>query len=238
MDEVRWASLHEVVRREFGFDVDGDFSAAEILNMIIQSNEASRGNVSERLRAMMEDARVLVVGAGPSCVNVKKLFSRYDVVVAADGALRCCRSVGVEPQAVVSDLDGVDLSDLLSFGGVIVVHAHGDNVRKLISVLPFLRGREVLGTSQVLFKTSNVSVAGGFTDGDRAVYVALANGARDVELVGFDFGDLVGRYSKPYLSGEMPATPVKKRKFYWGRLLIELMGLEGGVRVRGECDTS
>lgn len=238
MDEVRWASLHEIVRREFGFDVDGDFNAAGTLNTIVQNNRSSCEAVSKKLRTMMKDARALVVGAGPSCVDVVKLRNRYDVVVAADGALRCCRSVGVEPHVVVSDLDGLELSDLLPFDGIIVVHAHGDNLRRLTSILPLLKGKDVLGTSQVLFKTSNVGVAGGFTDGDRAVYVAIANGAREVGLVGFDFEDLVGRYSKPHLSEEMPATPLKKRKFYWGKLLIELMRLEEGARVRAEHSTS
>ncbi|MEM2075420.1 MAG: 6-hydroxymethylpterin diphosphokinase MptE-like protein [Zestosphaera sp.] len=237
-DEVRWASLHEIVRREFGFDVEEDFNAAEVLNMIIQSGMASRETVARKLRGLVGGARALVVGAGSSCVDVKEVFKHYDVLIAADGALRCCRSVGVEPHVVVTDLDGVGLGDLLTFEGVIVIHAHGDNVGRLISMVPLLKGKDVLGTSQVPLKTSNVSVAGGFTDGDRAVYIALVNGARDVGLVGFDFEGSVGRYSKPYLTGEVPATPVKRRKFYWGRFLIELMGLGSGVEVRYACSAS
>ena len=183
------------------------------------------------LRKFIEGSKVLVVGAGPSCEKTSKFVSYYDVVIAADGALRCCRYVGVEPQVVVTDLDGIDLSDLLSFNGFIVVHAHGDNVSKLVSLTPLLREKRVLGTSQVLLTTSNISFSGGFTDGDRAVYLALENEATKVGLIGFDFEGIVGKYSKPHLKKEIPASPVKKRKLYWCKILIDLMGMDWGCRI-------
>ncbi len=225
MDSLAWASLHDVIRREFGFSYDEDFTAAETLNMILQGFSRGRDEVLRDLRKLVKDSRVLVVGAGLSCVRVSELVSLYDVVIAADGALRCCRHVSVEPHVVVTDLDGVSLNDLLSFDGFIVVHAHGDNVEKVKHWIPLLKEKRVLGTSQVLHTTSNISFSGGFTDGDRAVYLALANEAIEVGLVGFDYEGLVSRYSKPHLENEAPATPVKKRKLYWCKVLIELMRL-------------
>ncbi len=235
MDEVWWASLYDLIRRDFGFEVERDYEAAEILDMLLQKHGVSGEDISGELRELLKNSRVLVVGAGPSCIRVEGIHTLYDVVVAADGALRCCRSVSVEPQVVVTDLDGVELDDLTSFNGFIVIHAHGDNVSKLVSLVPLLYGKRLLGTSQILLKTSNLSVGGGFTDGDRAVYLALKNEAREVGLTGFDFGESVGKFSKPYLNGEVPVSPVKKRKFYWGSLLIELMGLSWGVRIHEAC---
>ncbi|MEM2020725.1 MAG: 6-hydroxymethylpterin diphosphokinase MptE-like protein [Zestosphaera sp.] len=235
MDEVWWASLYDLIRRDFGFEVERDYEAAEILDMLLQKHRIPMEDVSRELRGLLRNSRVLVVGAGPNCVRAGETHVLYDVVVAADGALRCCRSVGVEPQVVVTDLDGVELSDLTSFNGFIIIHAHGDNVSRLISLVPLLDGKKMLGTSQVLLKTSNLSVGGGFTDGDRAVYLALKNEAREVGLTGFDFGESVGKFSKPYLNGVVPASPVKKRKFYWGGLLIELMGLSYGARIHEAC---
>jgi uncharacterized Rossmann fold enzyme len=231
LDSLAWASLHDVVRREFGFSHDEDFAAAETLNMILQGFSRGRDEVLRDLRKLVKDSRVLVVGAGPSCVKVSGLASLYDVVIAADGALRCCRHVGVEPHAVVTDLDGVSLNDLLSFSGFIVVHAHGDNVERVRLWIPLLKEKRVLGTSQVLYTTSNISFSGGFTDGDRAVYLALANDAIEVGLVGFDFEGLVSRYSKPHLENEVPATPVKSRKLYWCRVLIDLMRLSWRCKI-------
>ncbi|MGC8974987.1 MAG: 6-hydroxymethylpterin diphosphokinase MptE-like protein [Thermoprotei archaeon] len=231
LDDLVWVSLHSVIRREFGFSDEEDFAAAEILDLVMQGFNRTRIEVLRDLKKSVEGSKVLVVGAGPSCERVSEFASSYDVVVAADGALRCCRRASVEPQVLVTDLDGVSLSDLMSFDGFIVVHAHGDNVSKLTSWVPLLRGKKVLGTSQVSLTTSNVSFSGGFTDGDRAVYLALENGATEVGLIGFDFGEVVGRYSKPNLREEIPANPVKKRKLYWCKILIDLMRLNRGWRI-------
>lgn len=231
MNSLAWASLNDFVRREFGFSYDEDFNAAEILDAVLQGFSKTRSEVLRDLRRLIEGSKVMVVGAGPSCRKVFELASSYDVVVAADGALRCCHHAGVEPQVVVTDLDGVSLSDLMSFDGFIVIHAHGDNIAKLVSWTPLLKNKRVLGTSQVLFSTSNLSFSGGFTDGDRAVYLVLENGATEVGLVGFDFEGLVGRYSKPNLRSEIPAGPVKKRKLYWCKILIDLMRLDWGCKV-------
>jgi len=231
LNSLVWASLHDIIRREFGFSHEEDFTAAEVLNVVLQGFSKTRNEVLRDLRKLIKDSKVLVVGAGPSCKEVHKFMSLYDVVVAADGALRCCRYAGVEPQVVVTDLDGVNLSDLVSFNGFIVVHAHGDNIDKLVSWTPILKEKKVLGTSQVLFSTSNIGFSGGFTDGDRAVYLALENGAAEVGLIGFNFEGVVGRYSKPNLKNETPASPVKKRKLYWCKVLIDLMRLSWGCRI-------
>ncbi|MFN3268144.1 MAG: 6-hydroxymethylpterin diphosphokinase MptE-like protein [Zestosphaera sp.] len=231
LTNLAWTSLHDIIRREFGFSYEEDFAAAEILDLVLQGFNKTRSEVLGSLRKLIRGSRILVVGAGPSCEKISRFVNLYDVVVAADGALRCCRYAGVEPQVVVTDLDGVDLSDLVSFNGFIVVHAHGDNINKLVFWTPLLKEKKVLGTSQVLHTTSNVSFSGGFTDGDRAVYLALENGAVEVGLIGFDFRGVVGRYSKPNLKSEVPASSVKQRKLYWCKILIDLMRLSCGCRI-------
>ena len=54
---------------------------------------------------------------------------------------------------------------------------------------------------------------GGFTDGDRAVYLAHEMQASDVTLIGFDLDDPL-------------VTPMKKGKLQWARKLLSLCGHE------------
>ena len=54
---------------------------------------------------------------------------------------------------------------------------------------------------------------GGFTDGDRAVFLAVQLGAKKLILAGMDFGKVVSKYSRPEIDSEVgPAGPIKELK--------------------------
>ncbi|MEM4475177.1 MAG: 6-hydroxymethylpterin diphosphokinase MptE-like protein, partial [Fervidicoccaceae archaeon] len=135
----------------------------------------------------------VAAGAGPSLraksALVEALVEEKDcVVVAADGAYRL---LSARPNIVVTDLDGLSLAELLdaSSRAVLVIHAHGDNLRELLSLVPpLLRGgARILLTSQVGSSPPVYDIEG-FTDGDRAVALAGALAERELYLIGMDLG--------------------------------------------------
>jgi len=78
---------------------------------------------------------------------------------------------GGHPHIVVSDLDGSisDLKRANAMCAIMVVHAHGDNMNAIEAYVPLLSA--VLGTAQTQPEPLLLNV-GGFTDGDRAVFLA------------------------------------------------------------------
>lgn len=92
-----------------------------------------------------------------------------------------------------------------------VVHAHGDNMDALSEEVPRLK--RIIGTTQSK-PLDNVYNFGGFTDGDRCVFLAQEFGARSITLIGFDFKDT-------------NVTPLKKKKLAWAEKLINMAMGEG-----------
>jgi uncharacterized Rossmann fold enzyme len=97
-----------------------------------------------------------------------------------------------------------------------VVHAHGDNIDMIKKLVP--KFRKVLGTTQVM-PLENVHNFGGFTDGDRAVFLAEEFGAKNIVLVGMDLGNAIGKYSKE----KVKDPELKKQKMKAGRRLLEAL---------------
>ncbi len=211
------------IRAEMGYSGRDDYLAAKVLEVILVSScgsTASPQEVEYLLTGLIRGRSVVVVGAGDSCRLCGKV--RADVVIAADGALRCCLDQGVVPDVVVTDLDGLTEGQLLLREPVYVVHAHGDNLDKVVTLVPKIRGY-VLGTNQSVV-TSHLRIYGGFTDGDRAAYLAYYFKARRITLVGFDFGGKVGTYSKPSkIELNRVIIPVKLRKLGIALRLLSLL---------------
>jgi hypothetical protein len=81
---------------------------------------------------------------------------------------------------------------------------------KLLNYVPRLQN--VIGSTQAV-PLENVFNFGGFTDGDRAVYVAHEFGAGTIKLAGFFFDDPV-------------VSPAKSKKLKWARRLISSLGVK------------
>jgi uncharacterized Rossmann fold enzyme len=117
---------------------------------------------------------------------------------------------------IVTDLDGV-VSDIVSAqkqDSIIVIHAHGDNIEQLQQFVPDFS--YAVGSTQVEPRP-NVYNFLGFTDGDRAVFLAAAMGAKVIVLAGMDFGSTVGKYSKK----NVKSLTVKLEKLRISRELLE-----------------
>jgi len=94
-------------------------------------------------------------------------------------------------------------------GTLAVVHGHGDNLDAVSTWAPRFRGRTVATTqSRPVGRLENF---GGFTDGDRAVFLADHFGAARIHLVGFDF-------ERPNPK-DADATR-KRRKLDWAYILL------------------
>ena len=134
---------------------------------------------------------------------------------AADGATTALIEERLSPDIIATDLDG-NLDDILIAnlrGANIVIHAHGDNIDKIASLTPFFTS--VLGTTQAQ-PVGNLYNFGGFTDGDRALFLAVALGAEEIILAGMDFGDVVTKYSRPNLESDLSkADDFKKKKLMY-----------------------
>jgi len=200
-----------------------DEESARILNEILKKKET----ISEAsLRSRVNGRDVVVYGAGPSLENgidmmlSSGLYNNF-LHAAADGAVTAFIERGKYPEMVFSDLDGPahDLIKASSSGSWIVAHAHGDNIPLVKNLIPMLKGR-LLGSTQVIPIPPLVLNLGGFTDGDRAAYWADGLGASRIILVGMDFGEKIGRYSKRGLTGERLKRKIEKLK-----IGSELVGL-------------
>jgi uncharacterized Rossmann fold enzyme len=93
-------------------------------------------------------------------------------------------------------------------------------LRRLVPLFP-----RALGTTQVEPRPG-VFNYGGFTDGDRSVFLAYAMHASNIVLAGMDFGVKIGKYSKPKV--KKPA--VKVRKLQFGKALLEWLAERGGPK--------
>ncbi|MDG6221555.1 MAG: DUF115 domain-containing protein, partial [Candidatus Thermoplasmatota archaeon] len=145
------------------------------------------------------------------------------VLIAADSALKTLVESDVFPGVVVTDLDGDEklLLEASQRGAVMVVHAHGDNVQRLVELVPKLEG-PVVGTCQVMPPPPLVNW-GGYTDGDRAALMALENRAAKIVLAGFDF-------EKP-VAKEGIDMGRKLKKLRWAKEILEWAAMQGAPMV-------
>lgn len=202
------------ILEDFGFSRKRDEEAAEILSGLLSGLkgpwERPGKEPLERVRDLINGRTVVVCGNAPSLFSELSCLdeAEYSCFIAADGASAVILKKGKVPDIVVTDLDG-DPSALLEasrLGSTMVVHAHGDNLDALRAYVPLFK--EPVGTTQSR-PLENVHNFGGFTDGDRCVFLAKSLGASRVKLIGFDFYD-------------PRVTPRKAKKLLWAKRLIDL----------------
>ncbi|HVX03012.1 MAG TPA: 6-hydroxymethylpterin diphosphokinase MptE-like protein [Nitrososphaera sp.] len=213
MKFVDWFPYYQGIRAEFGYSTEKDQEAARMLSGMIK-RKAIEPKV---LQKKIAGRNVLVLGAGPSLAENFKIVKKNKafVKIAADGAVQALLENKIKPDIVVTDLDGdsASLQKAAKSGAVMVVHAHGDNIDMLKKLVP--KFKKVLGTTQVM-PVDNVYNFGGFTDGDRCVFLAEEFGAKKIVMIGMDFGG-----ASMYKDVKDPE--LKKRKMQAGRRLLETL---------------
>jgi uncharacterized Rossmann fold enzyme len=212
-DFAAWEPIYEQILDDFGFDRAGDEEAARILSSML--TEKNTVGLSE-LKATISGKPVLVCGNAP---KLRKELSEIDlaayVIIAADGAAAVLMDAGRVPEVICTDLDGNSEADIekeilaCKKGSIVLIHAHGDNVDKLEKYVP--RFKHFIATTQAL-PFDKVYNFGGFSDGDRCVFVAREFGAYEIRLAGFDFDD-------------PDVNLLKKMKLKWAKKLIGILDL-------------
>jgi len=201
MNYQTWLPVYERILADFGYDRAGDECARDHLAALVTAFDESR---LDRL----DGATVAVAGAGPSLETEAAVAAAADVVVAASAAADRLREVGVAVDLMVTDLDKTPATarDLTREGVPVAVHAHGDNVPAVEQWVPLLDGEHVLPTTQAE-PSGPVRNYGGFTDGDRAAFLADAFGAAALRFPGWDFDD-------------QSVGAEKRRKLAWAERLL------------------
>jgi hypothetical protein len=149
-------------------------------------------------RNLIKGKECIVLGAGPSLDDDLEKLERAGflnkTLIAADGATSAVLGYR-NPEIIVTDLDGVVKDQLEAWqrGSWMVVHAHGDNIVQVRKMVRKLKER-IIGTTQVE-PFGRLYNFGGFTDGDRAAFMAHELGASKIYLAGMDLGTKIGRYS-------------------------------------------
>lgn len=213
-----WWPWYNKIVKLFGYDQSRDQYAADLLSVLL----AKKAIDMAKLKEIIFKQPVLVFGAGPSLEeNLRQIYNTNlplkCVSISANGATSgLLKIVSKVSNVVVTDLDG-SINDLLAtnrLGAITVIHGHGDNIEMMKKYVPDFQ--RVLGTTQVEPRT-NVYNFGGFTDGDRAVFLAAAMGAQLIALAGMDFGHTIGEYSKKHVL----SIEVKRQKLKIGKELLE-----------------
>ncbi len=229
MNLVIWISWYNEILEEFGFNRDDDEKSAQILDKILETSDG----LSPSDIPIKDEA--IVFGAGPSLKeNIKELknlkLSNFTLIVA-DGATTALLEENIIPDIIVTDLDG-KMEDIIRAnqeGSFLAVHAHGNNLKKISKYVPQLM--RVLGTTQSV-PLKNVYNFGGFTDGDRALYLAVELGVRYIILAGMDFGKVVTKYSRPDMgTAEGKADEIKELKLKYAKKLVEWLARNEEVTI-------
>ncbi|HWG92125.1 MAG TPA: 6-hydroxymethylpterin diphosphokinase MptE-like protein [Candidatus Thermoplasmatota archaeon] len=208
MNWTEWEPRYEAILKDFRWPREADEAARdELANLLFDHPGLVEWTAVE---ARLRGREAVVYGAAPY-LSPFPATPEGKAAVVADKALPRAMSSHVFPDVLVTDLDG-DLNLLAEVnqrGALLVVHAHGDNRHLLRSALSRFPG-PLLGTCQCE-PTPLVLNTGGFTDGDRACFLAEAAGATALHLQGFDF-QTVGA------SG--PDRAMKARKLAWAARLL------------------
>ena len=234
-----WEIYYKEILDDFGFSRQGDENSAKVLDEIL--SEEGCLTLDDLSQIVGFSDKYIVFGAGPSLKeHIRLLKESHDlrdyVLVSADGATTALIEERICPDIVATDLDG-NIDDILLAnlrGANIAVHAHGDNLDAVIKFTPFFTN--VIGTTQAQ-PVGNIYNFGGFTDGDRAIFLAVALGACEITLAGMDFGDIVTRYSRPNIESDLAeADEFKKKKLMYAERLTQWIIDNENVDIINLCE--
>lgn len=213
-----WEPIYLQILADFGFTRQKDDEATLLISRLLADTRAKDQLISTgHLRQVIAGRDVIICGKAPSLDgelhalhNVKSVLPAISplpiLIIAADGATTTLLKHDIVPDIIVSDLDG-NLDDILDAnrsGSIVVVHAHGDNMDVVTATVPKLT--DIIATTQStpLFNVHNF---GGFSDGDRCVFLACEFDAARITLLGFDLDDV-------------DVSPMKRKKLKWARTLL------------------
>jgi uncharacterized Rossmann fold enzyme len=206
-----WGGRYVSILKELNYSRKKDKESALILDSILKKTDTI-----EKIRKLIQGKTVFVVGSGPSLsIAIPKLKKlKKSIKIAADSSLKPLIDNGIIPDIIVTDLDGNEdtIKKISKTKSIFVIHAHGDNIEKLLMVKKM---KNCIGTTQTN-PFNKIQNFGGFTDGDRGVFLASYFGAKKIILFGMDFGNQIGKFSNTKRSDR----EIKLKKLKIGKDLL------------------
>ena len=206
-----WEKRYFSILKELNYTEKKDKESAAILDSILKKTDTI-----EKIREIIQGKTVFVIGSGPSLSSaipkLKKL--KKSIKIAADSSLKPLIDNGIIPDIIVTDLDGDEdtIKKISKTKSIFVIHAHGDNIEKLQMVKKM---KNCIGTTQTN-PFNKIQNFGGFTDGDRGVFLASHFDAKKIILFGMDFGNQIGKFSNTKRSDR----EIKLKKLEIGKDLL------------------
>ncbi len=215
-----WQQKYLEILKEFNYNRSSEIKSAKILDSILKNKFCL--DVLER---KIKNKTVFVIGAGPSLIASISYLKKFKNItkIVADGATQAMLENEIAPDIIVTDLDGnmEYLKKASETRSVMIVHAHGDNIRRLPYATSF---RCCVGTTEDR-PFGKIRNFGGFTDGDRCVFLANHFGASRIIMIGMDFGIHIGKYSKVGIYNK----PIKIKKLRKGKSLLEWLASKSNI---------
>jgi uncharacterized Rossmann fold enzyme len=185
MDFDTWAPVYAAILDDMGYDRAGDEAARDDLVGALAGTEPATAAALD-----LDGKAVAVAAPGPSLAEDLPMVEAADAVVAVSDAADHLHDRGIVVDCHVTDLDKAPETAMgLSQAGVpVAVHAHGDNRPAIDRWVPEMAPANLIPTTQAAPRAP-VQNYGGFTDGDRAAFLADHAGAARLAFPGWDLAD-------------------------------------------------
>lgn len=203
MNFETWEPVYEAILADFGFDRAADERARDRFAEILDECDSD-----DLGRLSVEGSRVAIAGGAGTLSDEFSAVEDADAVFAAGASLSRLHEAGLTVDCAVTDLDSTpELAvELAHRGTPIVAHAHGDNIPAVEEYGPRLAEGALVPTTQAE-PSGQVRNVGGFTDGDRAAFLADHLGADELAFPGWEFED-------------SSVDRMKARKLVWAERLL------------------
>ncbi len=238
LSPLYWCEIYDAIRGVMKFNRSDDCFAAGIAERLAYEAYLGGSMISlQRVCSLIESRDICIAGGSASLAHFVDKLHSCDTIVGVDGATALLVRHGLYPQIVVSDLDGA-WSAIISAarqGSVLVIHIHGDNYQYATQFVLSNHLPRVILSHQCPGLGSYSVFIPGFTDGERALGLALLCSPRSIVLYGMRTWEEVGHWSKPWLKNNTKPWPLKARKLRIAELIIRLLmyyGVKRGVMIR------
>ena len=231
-------TIQDDIRIDFGWELDADLNSARELRDACEEKSWTNDTWSDlgrqatllQLQERFISRPMTVLGAAADADDVRAAVQDGHGIIAADGAVGVLTEIEFSEiawgalQCIVSDADGeaAHLAMAAERGVPFVLHAHGDNIdnwTELLNVL-HLNGTPLILTHQTPEHILGMHNPGGFTDGDRAVCLALSLNVIPSQLTLRGFRtDIIGRWTGATIPEQ------KMRKLEWMERILEIAGV-------------
>jgi len=184
MNFETWEPVYERILTDFGYSRAGDEQARDLLADVLTEPLFDLSTLD------WSGQTVAVAGGADSLGDELDRARAADIVVAASVAADTLLEENIPVDCMVTDLDKTPETarKLAEDGTPVAIHAHGDNTDAIESYVPTVESSAVIPTTQAA-PVGPVYNFGGFTDGDRAAFLADALGGAELLFPGWDFED-------------------------------------------------